>query len=395
MFIYQDTKYEWQAPICRFNRRHSVLSPVNFDVRAFWLADDLRRDASWIYQLNEAEQHKLLIAVRRTHSVDKLLLDYTQDDFNLTGALGTLTHAFAEVRDGRGIAIVKGLPRESMSEAEFELMTWAIGLHFGVARPQGKASQYLSPVKNVGTVYRSATGRGYSSNAELDFHTDGADIVGLTCYNAARSGGDSYCSSSVAALKVIADERPDLIPVLFEGFPFSRQGEQAEGEDPYITAPVFGIEGGRVFCKWVRNRLESAVSALQAPITPSQREAVDYLDEVVRRDALKFTMRLEPGDLQLLNTHVTLHSRSEFEDYEDETRKRTLFRMWLAPPDSFRLPEGWRAQYGAVEAGAIRGGIRGQHYTQRCVDFEIRQAKALGMRPPSVGVTSGTPGVPE
>src|SRR5438309_37556 len=75
--------------------------------------------------------------------------------------------AFDEAMSGGGIALVRGLPRDALSEGEFELLTWAIGLHAGVARPQGKASQYLSAVRNAGTDYRSATGRGYSSNAEL------------------------------------------------------------------------------------------------------------------------------------------------------------------------------------------------------------------------------------
>ena len=103
-----------------------------------------------------------------------------------------LRTAFAQATEGRGIALLRGLPREGVSEQEFALMTWAIGLHVGVARPQGKATQYQSAVRNVGTVYRSSTGRGYSSNAELDFHTDGSDMVALTCYNKARAGGDEH-----------------------------------------------------------------------------------------------------------------------------------------------------------------------------------------------------------
>ena len=58
-------------------------------------------------------------------------------------------------------------------------MNWAIGLHTGVARPQGKASQYISPVRDAGVDYRAASGRGYSSNAKLDFHVDGADLATL------------------------------------------------------------------------------------------------------------------------------------------------------------------------------------------------------------------------
>ena len=79
-----------------------------------------------------------------------------------------------------------------------------------VERPQGLASQYISAVRDVGTNYRAANGRGYSSNAELDFHVDVADLTILTCYNKAKSGGQSMISSGVTAQNYLIEERPDL-----------------------------------------------------------------------------------------------------------------------------------------------------------------------------------------
>ena len=66
-------------------------------------------------------------------------------------------------------------------------------------------------------------------------------------------------------------------------------------------------------------------------------------------------------------------------DEEDPAKKRLLYRLWLAPPDSVRLPESWRALYRAVEPGAVRGGIRGKCYDDRRNAFETRQARDLGM----------------
>lgn len=361
-------------------RKTAMLKSIDSSAPNAWTADDLKKDARWIFRLTDEERTEMLTTVRAAHVPGKSLLAYTRADFPFQKTVPRLAQAFSEARDGRGIALVKGLPRNTARLDEFELLTWAIGLHFGVARPQGKMSQYISPVRNAGTVYRSATGRGYSSNAELDFHTDGADIVVLTCYNAARSGGTSMCSSSVTAYNRILAERPDLAEVLCGTFAFSTQGEQAEGEAPFVLAPIFGFNDGHLFCKWVRNRLETATQLPGAPaLSAKQREAVDYLDEVVRRAELMVSMTLEPGDMQILNTHVTLHSRTEFEDDEDEERKRTLYRLWLAPPDSRRLPEGWKNAYKTVEAGAVRGGIVGHHYDAERQAFEQRQARDLGM----------------
>ena len=43
-------------------------------------------------------------------------------------------------------------------------------------------------------------------------------------------------------------------------------------------------------------------------------------------------MTFEPGDIQWLNNYVILHSRTEFEDYDDAARRRLLLRLWLNHP---------------------------------------------------------------
>jgi len=92
-----------------------------------------------------------------------------------------------------------------------------------------------------------------------------------------------------------------------------------------------------------------------------------------------YSMRLEPGDLQILSNFTALHSRTEFQDVEEPEKKRLLFRLWLATPDSPRLPAGWGGFYESVEPGVVRGGAYGQHYDDDCRHFDAEQAQAMGM----------------
>lgn len=348
-----------------------------------WTVEEVTRDTGWIYRLTPDQGAELLAAVRAGRVEGRPLLEYRRRDFPLDRILATLSEAFREVRDGRGMALVKNLPREGVTEDEFALMTWAIGLHFGVARPQDRASCYLNKVQDVGGEYRSPTGRGYSSSAQLDFHVDGSDIVLLSCYNQAPVGGMSMCSSSVTAYEVIAQERPDLAEVLQTRYPFSRNGEQQEGEAAWVNAPIYGFQDGRTFCVWNRNRVENAQRLEGVPaLTGLQREAIGYLDAVVRRPDVMFTMELEPGDVQLLSNQTMLHSRTAFQDYPEPDRKRTLFRLWLAMPDSLRLPPGWELYTGSRDPGTVRGGSKGHRYDERCLRFDIEQAAEMGMRLP-------------
>src|SRR3954468_24931214 len=144
---------------------------------AFWTVPEIEADRSWIYRLSASAGAELLAAVRSAGDAGRPILDWRRDDFVLRESIATLAAAFREVRDGRGMALVKNLPRDGVTPAEFKLMTWAIGLHFGVARPQNRTSDYITEVKNSGQAYRSPTGRGYNSNAELDFHVDSSDVV--------------------------------------------------------------------------------------------------------------------------------------------------------------------------------------------------------------------------
>ena len=66
---------------------------------------------------------------------------------------------------------------------------------------------------------------------------------------------------------------------------------------------------------------------------------------------------IEPGDIQLLNNHVTLHSRTEFEDWPEEDRKRHLLRMWLSMPNTRELSPLMGAIYQDQRGGTVRGGF--------------------------------------
>ncbi|CAN7323144.1 TauD/TfdA family dioxygenase [Variovorax sp. LjRoot178] len=282
---------------------------------AAWRSADLARDMRWMTRFDEAERADLLQVLRAGQRPGRALLGYRHSDFPFgQTTLAKIRRAVDEAQHGLGVALLKGFPREGVTPDEFELLTWAVDLHVGVARPQDKMTRYINRVQDAGTVYRSPTGRGYSSNAELDFHVDGADIVLLSCFNQAPVGGDSMCASSTAAWRQLLAERPDLAEALLEPLPFSRQGEQAEGLAAFRLMPVYGEMDGEVFCMWVRNRVEQGEKLPGAPrITAKQREAMDLLDEIVRRPAFMYSMRLEPGDLQILSNFTALHSRTQFQ----------------------------------------------------------------------------------
>ncbi len=369
-----------QAPV---TTTQISLTPTTTARRIGWDIKTLEQSKNWRFALDPATALEILRVVRHARTADKKILSYRKSDFPIEHLVEVFHAAMAEVTDGLGIAMISGLPRQGVSEQEFALMTWAIGLHLGVARPQDRHTAYLNKVQDIGTDYRSPTGRGYSSNAKLDFHVDGSDVVLLSCFNQALEGGMSICASSIRAYQVLCEERPDLAPAMKELFPFSRNGEHQADESAWFMAPLVGVQDGLPFVAWNRNRLINALKLEHVPpITALQWEAVGYFDGLLRRPDLMFATFLQPGDLQILNNQTILHSRTAFVDAEHEEEKRTLFRLWLAVPNSRRLPPMWEHYSGTRQEATVRGGSRGFKYDDVCREFDSAQASAMGMSLP-------------
>lgn len=347
-----------------------------------WTAQQASEDRSWVLRLNAAQVQGMREALAHAKAVNKPLLEMEQADFPLNDAARDVLRQAIDTTQGRwGMCLLKGFPVDEWTEQEARLAYWGMSLHMGVARTQNRASEIMNDVRNEGGEYKVKGGRGYNTNAGLDFHQDSCDVVGLLCRRTAKAGGTSKVISSIALYDEVQRRRPDLIPVLKGTFFHSYQGTQDPSQPPYYRCPIFGSHPEYFAAR--TNRKNTVAAQRDFPelprLSPQQIEALDLLDELMPSELLCYTMELEQGDMQLLNNYVTLHSRTPFEDHDEPDRKRHLFRLWLAVPGSQPLPDDWKEYYGDVRAGSVRGGVRGSAITQAFLDYEKRQAAALNM----------------
>lgn len=203
-----------------------------------WRRNDLETDRSWIQPLEQAAVDDFRRALEHALTTRKPLLQMSKSDFPIReDGQRALSKVLAATQGGYGIALVRGVPIAGLAEDEARVLFWGIGLHLGVARPQGKNSQFMSDVRAEGGEYRSPTGRGYNTNASLDFHSDAADIVALLCLRDAKTGGESLVTSSIAARNEMMQTRPDLVEVLYRPFVYSRQGSRRQRKHPISKCP--------------------------------------------------------------------------------------------------------------------------------------------------------------
>ena len=179
------------------------------------------------------------------------------------------------------------------------------------------------------------------------------------CIQQAKSGGENQVVSSPALFNEILRRRPDLLQVLMQPYFYQRHNVDTANELPYTTQPIFSFYKGYFAANFLRVLIERAHANPDLPeMTDRQREALDFLESVAAEPEMHVTFRQEPGDILFLNNWVTLHRRTAFEDYEEPERRRHILRVWLSMPNSRPLDPMFAGNYGATEAGAIRGGMQ-------------------------------------
>jgi hypothetical protein len=365
--------------------KQSLMSPsiqTHIEKPRAWLPPELHKDFSWIHHLHREAIHEIEEALQHAKATQKTWLEMTANDFPLKRhAKQAIDQAFAVTQTGYGMCLLKGFPVERWSVEDARLAHWGIGLNVGVARTQNRASQVMNDVRDEGGSYKVKNGRGYNTNAGLDFHVDSCDVVALLCLQTAKSGGTSKVTSSIAVVNEVKRLRPDLIPVMKQPFYYSYQGTNDATQPPFYKCPILGDDPE--FFSFRANRKNVTAAQLDFPEVPrldqKQIELLDLLDELLPDDKFCYSMQLDRGDMQLLNNYVVIHSRTNFEDHDEPALKRHLLRLWLSIPQAQPLPSLWKEYFGAIEARSVRGGVRGSQMTEAFLAYERRQAANLGM----------------
>jgi hypothetical protein len=286
----------------------------------------------WTVELTQADHRELDHALAAAKSVSDNLLDIAREHFPLDGLARKLEGIERELIDGRGFTRVSALDAKRYSDDDLTMLYWGIGLHLGDPWPQNAKGHVMGDVTDQGKRLDDPTFRGNElGQVALDYHTDGADLIGLMCLRKARSGGLSCVANAVAIYNELVRTRPDLAELLFEPQPYDLRGEQAPGAKPYYTFPVFTEHKGRLFVRFIPQYIYASQRHAQAPrITPLIREALDTVSAMARDPRYNVYMDLQPGEMQFINNYHVLHGRSAYEDDAASGHKRHLKRLWLA-----------------------------------------------------------------
>jgi hypothetical protein len=252
-----------------------------------------------------------------------------------------LARIYEEVIRGRGLAIVRGFPVDAHSVDETERMYWIFCTHFGNLLSNNSFGHRMVRVQEEIMPGGVQSARGTKSRAELAMHNDSGDVFLLLWVHQARAGGNSQFSSGPAAHDEILATHPDLLPILYRGFPQHRRSEQPD-DQPAITpydVPIFANVGGRISINFTYSSIVPALHALGRELTSDEAEALEVLRVVLVRQQLD--LRFEPGEAVVANNYAMCHARSDFVNGDRPEEQRLVLRAWTeVPVADRRLPIG-------------------------------------------------------
>ena len=236
--------------------------------------------------------------------------------------------------DGVGLFVIDGICMESFSVKEKTSIYTLTSKILGELIIQNIKQEKIIEIKDVGKSMKTG-GRYHETKEGGSHHTDSPqwknvpDYLGLFCVHNAKKGGTNLFLSAYTIHNRILQERKDLLDIFYEKFYFDKRGEFKDGESPTVFQPIFELKNKKLFFRYLRNYIDAGHDIQNQPLSQPQKDALTYLDNLMRMEDITLKYDLKPGDMVFSDNHRVVHGRTSFEDYDDENLKRFMLRTWI------------------------------------------------------------------
>ena len=329
-------------------RPHSGIPTAPLTGPAAWRGESLK--GSWRETLTHADILELEQAL--DHSAHIPMSAMSASDFPLPTLSRKLSRWRASLERGLGFQVIRGLPVMRWGEERSSRCFWGLGQHLGLPGAQDPQGSLLGHVRNERL--SDDTIRAYRTARAIAYHCDAADVVGLLCLRSAQEGGLSRLVSSVSVFNVLLQTAPELAARLFQPMWLDTRGDSAINAVPI---PPCRYYSGQLRTFYHTDYFRSAARHASVPMfTPEDKATMDAYERIAGSEGMYLDMRLQSGDIQLVNNHTILHARTAYAPDSE----RHLLRLWLSLPRSVPLAGRFAIQRGHLGniARLVRQGLR-------------------------------------
>ena len=275
-----------------------------------WRRDEIGpRD--WIVPLTPAAVAELDAVVARLDRDPQPTLLIRPDEFPLSACAEAMDRVREKLQRGIGLAVLDRVPVERYSLDQNRALMWLLGSLLGRVVPTKWDGTMLYDVKDTGRALEYGV-RVSLTNLDLRFHNDAAwtdfppEQVGLYCINPAKEGGVSRFVSLGTVHNEMRRKHPDLLPRLYQPYPWDRQAEHGPDEPKVARRPIFQVEGDRWSAGYNERLIQNGAKLAGEPLDAEGADALAAMDAIVNAPELWV----------------------EFVDAPDPALKRHLIRLW-------------------------------------------------------------------
>src|SRR6266513_3352561 len=210
-----------------------------------WHGHDMAESKRWQRQLSPLQLAEIDGALRGARARGLRWEAMTAADFPLPSFAPLAEDIRAELEDGCGLLLLRGLDPGHYAMDELKLLYAGLCRHIGTLVHSNRAGEIMREIRDVTRDDQRDVGARYGAlpdpgkpgaflssyartltNQLLRFHTDRCDVVALFCIRQAKSGGLSQLCSSPAVHNEMLRHRPELCAALYEPVWRSRFGEE-------------------------------------------------------------------------------------------------------------------------------------------------------------------------
>jgi len=299
-----------------------------------WKRSDLDVNRGWEVSFSQLELAQLEKAAKSLPADTSQWTDIDREGIDAPDLDKRIALMRAEIGDGLGFSKISGFDSSRYDQDMLHRIYWVIAVMLGNVVAQNAKGELIGYVEDlIGGRARGNDDRGYTSSDELRFHCDGGGVSALFCVRQAPEGGENAIVSLFSVYNELLNNYPEHLEVLHRGFPLYLRKESGDGKEKGAVTdfriPTFSETEGRMTA-WLNLKLaELASEVADSDYTARELAALKCIEEIAERDDMKFSFRLNPGELVIINNFALMHKRSAFKDSDDVSKKRLMMRLWL------------------------------------------------------------------
>lgn len=171
--------------------------------------------------------------------------------------------------------------------------------------------------------------RYHQTNKGGSIHTDGPQlnlppkILIMGCLNNKVRGGHTILVNGMSIFGNLKKKYPNLVSAFKKNFYFERRGFQKKNK--YLLKPIF--ENKNSFkMRYLSEYITTAYKNKNLKLSKKKRRALEALNRELENKKNQRRLKMQRGDIILINNHIIAHGRTSFSI--DNNNKRKLLRIW-------------------------------------------------------------------